>query len=161
MVLHIGMATKRSYYSIEQNAHRDGYNRYKDNSGRTLAPEQGVIDYGDCLETMHSSFDFEDLLEAWQTAVTESTNGNSNNINKIELRPSNDAGHFLCDYTYYNSLAWFARQRGALSDTSTRSRPVMFLHVPPESDNVSLERGRVVTCGLLKVMARCIGAYEP
>ena len=47
------------------------------------------------------------------------------------------------DYIYFNSLAWFGRRNGVLAGGEAKDRPVLFFHVPAESDVAALERGTV------------------
>ena len=54
------------------------------------------------------------------------------------MRPSEDAGHYLCDFIYYSSLAevWKRKER----------KRVLFLHVPGEHQKEDINRGvHVVT----------------
>ena len=62
----------------------------------------------------------------------------------VDARPSNDAGHYLCDFIYYASLAHFYKAGG--------ERPVMFLHVPGEAEEEDIERGREVAIALIRGM---------
>ncbi|OLL26830.1 Pyroglutamyl-peptidase 1 [Neolecta irregularis DAH-3] len=47
-----------------------------------------------------------------------------------QISVSSDAGHFVCDYTFYTSL----------SATRNKNSPVMFIHVPPEAENLTTEQ---------------------
>ena len=60
-----------------------------------------------------------------------------------DLRPSNNAGHYLCDFTYYACVFeyWRREPRG--------QRPCMFLHVPSGLEEEDIERGREVALGLI------------
>lgn len=64
-------------------------------------------------------------------------------IQEEDLRPSYDAGHFLCDFIYYTGLVeyWKQNPRG--------DRPVTFLHVPGDYTEEALQRGVKVASGLI------------
>ena len=147
------MATGRDFYCLERRAHRDGYNLYPDVDGHLTHCEnlRSSIWRGLPAE-LTPSFDTLQLFQRWRDGVPPALKG--------KLRPSDDAGFFLCEFIYYTSLAWFqqlgedsagvgvgtrARTRvGAGSSTTTTTiatatakqtqtqihRPVMFLHVP-------------------------------
>ncbi|EPE26302.1 Pyrrolidone carboxyl peptidase (pyroglutamate aminopeptidase) [Glarea lozoyensis ATCC 20868] len=73
---------------------------------------------------------------------------------ETDLRVSEDAGRYLCDYIYYTSLSHLAR-RG-------EEKRVVFLHVPVEADETHIKTGveatielirAIVESGMLKRMA--------
>jgi pyrrolidone-carboxylate peptidase len=59
-----------------------------------------------------------------------------------DLRISEDAGHFLCDFIYYSSLSELWKQQ--------RPRKTLFLHVPADASPSSIERGRDLTLNLIR-----------
>lgn len=67
-----------------------------------------------------------------------------------DVRPSNDAGRFLCEFLYYTSLVEYWRR-----DPSLR-RPVMFLHVPGRIEDIDIATGRKVTMGLIGAMVESL-----
>ena len=60
----------------------------------------------------------------------------------MDLRLSEDAGHYLCDFIYYSSLAHLYKQH--------RKRTVTFLHVPAESSARHIEQGVGVAINLIR-----------
>ncbi|KAK5628221.1 hypothetical protein RRF57_003936 [Xylaria bambusicola] len=60
----------------------------------------------------------------------------------LDLRVSEDAGHYLCDFIYFSSLAHLWKQQCA--------RKVVFLHVPLHSDAESLRRGVELVLTLIR-----------
>lgn len=60
----------------------------------------------------------------------------------LDIRVSEDAGHYLCDFIYYSSLAHLWKQQ--------RTRKVVFFHVPLHSDAESLKRGVELVLTLLR-----------
>lgn len=150
LILHIGMASGRDYYTAELYGHRDGYSKNKDIDGRTLPIDDGLIHFGDCPAMMTTSLDYDEVLAKWNTnllGLPESSPAHS-----ADCRSSEDAGHYLCDYIYYNSLAWFGRLSGKLDGGKASDRPVLFLHVPADSDLETLEKGQHVALALVEAM---------
>ncbi|KAL8836225.1 MAG: hypothetical protein Q9170_003002 [Blastenia crenularia] len=123
-VLHIGMAAPRKYYTMETCAHRDGYIA-RDEAGETLDGDTEWQDEYKAPEILRPGFDVED---------------------GVDIRPSNDAGRYLCDFIYYTSLVEYWRR-----DPDTMA-PVMFLHVPGRVQNLDIETGRKVALGLIGAM---------
>ncbi|KAK3096341.1 hypothetical protein LTR53_019380, partial [Teratosphaeriaceae sp. CCFEE 6253] len=59
LVLHIGMASGRSYYTAERYAHREGYTKHKDLDGCCPSVEQTEKDFGDVPDLLETSLDFD------------------------------------------------------------------------------------------------------
>lgn len=145
MVLHIGMASGNSHYEIEESAHRDDYSQHKDVNDHTL-PRDGTKQFPDCPRNIRPTLAYEKLWHEWFDMLDDLE------LTRKDLRRSDDAGHYLCDYIYLNSLVWYGRKNG-MEGGSLLDRPVMFLHTPPDSDAKSLDRGVHVAEALLKAMA--------
>lgn len=64
----------------------------------------------------------------------------------VDVRPSNDAGRYLCDFIYYTSLVEYWRR-----DPDVKA-PAMFLHVPGRIEDMDIETGRKVALGLIGAM---------
>jgi pyroglutamyl-peptidase len=60
----------------------------------------------------------------------------------LNLRVSEDAGHYLCDFIYFSSLAHLWKQQ--------RPKKVVFLHVPLHSDEQSIKRGVELVLTLIR-----------
>ncbi|KAK7632745.1 hypothetical protein IWX49DRAFT_563057 [Phyllosticta citricarpa] len=98
---------------------------------------------------------------------------------RVEVRPSDDVGSFLCGFIYWTTLAWFwarAQQRqkeerekadAGIVPTETQQaqqpqrlvapeeegeRPVLFLHVPGCPEERDLQRGKEITVAAIKAM---------
>lgn len=69
------------------------------------------------------------------------------------MRVSEDAGRYLCDFTYYTSLLQYWRDRGG-------ERPVVFLHVPGGTEEGDLVRGRRVVVALIRALAEGVEQRE-
>ncbi|EFX03845.1 pyroglutamyl peptidase type [Grosmannia clavigera kw1407] len=157
LMLHIGMAGPRLHYSIERIGRRDGYR---------------IADVDDCLPTVDSTnrqwawygvppsleshLDLDDVLPRWRAAVAAVSPESP-----PDLRVSIDAGRYLCDFTYFSSLAHlYRRGRGdpvitndqvTLPDPDSRLR-VAFLHVPASAAPERIATGRAVVVELLRAL---------
>lgn len=150
-VLHIGMASGRKHYCLERYAHRDGYVKNRDLDGKMPSADEGRTIFGDCPPKMTTSLDYDDILLKWQSnvlGIPEGTPGCD-----AEVKESHDAGHYLCDYIYFNSLAHTGRCSGKMQGGDITARPVLFLHVPAESNGDMLERGTTITTELIRAIA--------
>lgn len=67
-------------------------------------------------------------------------------IQGVDVRPSNDAGRYLCDFIYYTSLVEYWRRDPDMM------APVMFLHVPGRVEDLDIETGRKVALELIRAM---------
>lgn len=150
LILHIGMASGRQHYTAELYAHRDGYTKNKDLDGKTLPPDDGAKHYPDCPIMMTTSLDFSDVLSRWKLKIEGLPKGAA--AYGADCRPSEDAGRYLCDFIYYNSLAWYGRRNGKLDGGKVTDRPVLFLHVPAESGSEMIEKGTQVAQALIEAM---------
>ncbi|KAG5983708.1 hypothetical protein E4U55_007389 [Claviceps digitariae] len=138
-VIHIGMAASRTSYQIERRAHRRGY-RHVDVDGKF--PEEGIdglpddedwIWYGQPDEIL-SDLDIDDVHGRWQACSSKD----------MDLRISENAGYFLCDWIYYCSLSHLLR--------SKRPRKACFLHVPCEASEKQVVQGRQVAINLIRAI---------
>ncbi len=164
------MAGGGEFYSVERRGHRDGYGmadvdgvvlgdeagrerkrqkeREKEKDGEGGTDGEGAANkdkererekwiWADCPEELLTTIDIDDVWRRWRAALLD-----------IDVRPSEDAGHYLCDFIYYSSLAqlWKENPQG--------ERQVVFLHVPVQSDEASIEKGRTVLIELIRSMVR-------
>lgn len=146
IVLHIGIASPRPYYSVESLAHRDGYiitdiqgcNGFEDGERRwkeldlppTLAPGPESGKEGPYPPNEH-------FLETWRSHAPAQT----------DLRVSKDPGHYLCDFIFYTSLS--------LALMEGQDRNVVFLHVPAASQDADIDLGRNIATALIKTLVTC------
>ncbi|KAK1050400.1 hypothetical protein LTR74_017040, partial [Friedmanniomyces endolithicus] len=158
LVLHIGMASGRQYYAAERYAHRSGYSKHKDLDGCTPSTDQTERDFGDCPDLMETSLDFENVVQQWQSTISDSPE--TSPACGADCRPSENAGNFLCDYTYYNSMVWYGRRNKKFEGGPSSDRPVIFFHVPAESDEAALEKGTAVATALIQAMVEDFVAHR-
>ena len=133
-ILNIGMAAGRKYYSVESQAHRDGYKIRDVDGNLPTAQEKYWRDLVECPEIMKPDLNTEEVFARWKSNVDETT----------DVRVSTDAGRYLCDFMFYTSLAT-RKARG-------EAKKVLFLHVPGESDKASIEKGALVASALIRAM---------
>lgn len=137
IVIHIGMAGPRHQWVIERRGHRTGY-KTLDGEGNILQDQlPGMQERDDWVwkdmpEEIQTDLDLQDILMRWQ----------SRSPLELELRISEDAGHFLCDFIYYNSLSLLLKQQ--------RKRNVVFFHVPCDQDEKVIQQSRELAINLIR-----------
>ncbi|KAI5465974.1 putative pyroglutamyl peptidase type I [Mariannaea sp. PMI_226] len=136
IALHIGMAGPRPYYCIERRGHRDGY-EHQDVDGEFLDEKEERKPDSDWIwrglpEEVLTDLDMEDVLERWR----------EHSPKDMDLRISEDAGRYLCDFIYYSSMAHLSKQQ--------RPRKVVFLHVPADASETSVTNGRELAVNLIR-----------
>ncbi|QSS66220.1 pyroglutamyl peptidase type I [Histoplasma capsulatum] len=77
------------------------------------------------------------FLKTWQSLVPRTA----------DVRLSDDAGRYLCEFIYYTSLMHAYLER--------RNRSVVFLHVPGRADDEAIQLGKEVAAGLVRCLAAC------
>lgn len=60
----------------------------------------------------------------------------------LDLRISEDAGRYICDFTYYSSLAHLLK--------AGEERKVVFLHVPADASEGAVATGRELALQLIR-----------
>ena len=152
------MAVIAGEYKVERQGHRDGYHLHRttgeemrDVDGKTLKEcerEMGLEEgeyWRECPKVLQTTLDVDDVLERMRQpgpdGVLQLPEG-------VKVEASDDAGNYLCDFIYYSSLSHFWRKNSG----EDGERPVVFLHVPPESDEQVLSRGREVTKALIRAI---------
>ncbi|KAI2609756.1 peptidase [Hypoxylon fragiforme] len=136
-VIHIGMVGPQQVYSIERRGHRDGYDK-KDVDGQLLGDEQRREQEGDqwiwhdVPEELLTDLDIENIYKRWVERTPDT----------LRLRLSEDAGHYLCDFMYFSSLAHLYKQQ--------RAKRVLFFHVPLHADEESVSRGKELVLELIR-----------
>ncbi|KAF5266847.1 hypothetical protein FOXYS1_2292 [Fusarium oxysporum] len=134
IVIHIGMAGPRPFYSIERRGHRDGY-KHPDVDGEYIDGEEererNDWPWRGLPEEIETELNLNEILPLWQGHSSEA-----------DLRISEDAGHFMCDFIYYSSLSELWKLQ--------RPRKALFLHVPADASPTSIAKGRELTLNLIR-----------
>ena len=134
-MIHIGMATSRKFYSVERRGHRDGY-EMRDVDGELLSDtEEGKQEWDGLPKELHTDVNVDDVWQRWRAAIPDA-----------DIRISEDAGRYLCDYIYYSSLAQLFRK--------DEERRVVFLHVPVESNDAAVKAGVEITLELIRALVQ-------
>ncbi|KAK3382845.1 hypothetical protein B0T24DRAFT_672792 [Lasiosphaeria ovina] len=140
VAVHIGMAGPRPYYSIERRGHRDGY-AMKDVDGKFLNDTERRLRQGkdwvweDAPKELLTDLDIDDVLKRWKKYSP----------NDADLRVSEDAGRYLCDFIYFSSLAHLDKAGEPLN--------VIFLHVPSDSTDQAVTLGKDLLLQLVRSIA--------
>lgn len=77
------------------------------------------------------------FLDTWKSYVPAGT----------DVRVSNDAGRYLCEFIFYTSLAQ--------AEVEQRDRSVVFFHVPADYDDRHVECGKEAVIALIKTLVTC------
>jgi len=138
-MIHIGMASGRKYYSVERRGHRDGY-AMRDVDDELLEGtekrEAGELWAWEGLpEEILSDTNIDDIWRRWRAALPSA-----------DIRVSEDAGRYLCDFIYYSSLSYLLKKE--------EEKRVVFLHVPVEADEAALKTGVEVTIELIRALVQ-------
>ncbi|CRG90719.1 hypothetical protein PISL3812_07764 [Talaromyces islandicus] len=147
LTIHVGIAPNRQWYAVETRAFRDNY-RITDvdeklgyDDGEKIWKEKGLpgVLYPErpsgVKDTEHVVTPFppnRHFLETWQSNAPPGT----------DVRISDDAGRYMCEFIFYSSLA--------LAYEESRPLSVMFMHVPSATDDASLELGAEAAVALIK-----------
>ncbi|KAF7594217.1 hypothetical protein BBP40_009921 [Aspergillus hancockii] len=168
IVIHMGIAATRSYYAVETQAHRDSYHLsdvkgrvgYEDGEklwrelnlppvlrpGRAMGHRAALKDTA--VQSSVAVHDApqpyldphppnEEFLSAWKSFVPLGT----------DVRLSNDAGRYLCEFIFYTSLAQALRQG--------QHQNVVFFHVPGSCQDEDIQKGKDIAVGLIKALVTC------
>jgi pyroglutamyl-peptidase len=149
VILHIGLAAGRKFFSLEQGAHGRGYGQIPDVDGERFddSTAERTFPSSKFPVVLKTSFETSDVVARWKANLGySSVEGNAEDDDAPDVRLSADAGNFLCGFIYYNSLAHYFSLDHA-------ERPVAFMHVPDLSgDENKLQEGREVTIALIKAL---------
>lgn len=104
--------------------------------------EQVAEDWTCLPEVLKPSVDVMRVLRYWDKALEKNE----------DVRISEDAGRYLCEFIYWCSLAHREIQRNNGEGVEKRGK-VLFLHVPGEADGVAINKGVDVVVGLCKAIA--------
>ncbi|KAE9980753.1 hypothetical protein EG327_006445 [Venturia inaequalis] len=150
IILHIGLAASRPFYTLERQSPRSPYWTGRDVDNEIFSQKETdqlwpLLKFPQFLKP---TFDADDVYERWQSHIPDS---------KVDIRLSSDPGNFLCGFIYYMSMSWFWRKQA-------KERPVMFLHVPLLTGEEEVEEGKGVAIGLIKALVesrRELGVRDP
>jgi pyroglutamyl-peptidase len=155
IILHIGLAAGRPYYTLEKGAHGRGYGAIPDVDGERFPDDVADEKFPPELfpYVLHTSFDTSDVVARWRTKLGHSSadaqfpaHAQIHSSSAPDVRVSPDAGNFMCGFIYWNSLAHYYSM-------NEDERPVAFMHVPDLSDSdEKLDTGRNVAIALIKAL---------
>jgi pyroglutamyl-peptidase len=156
--VHIGMASGRKFYSVERRGHRDGYvmrdvdNEFLGDAERRKREGTDWI-WNNVPEELLSSVTIDDVWRRWRTALPVCVSVGCSGMwtmltfgQDVDIRVSEDAGRYLCDFIYFSSLAYLTKKE--------EERRVVFLHVPVDSDEAALNTGTEVALELIRAMVQ-------
>jgi pyroglutamyl-peptidase len=137
IVLHIGLAAGRKFFTLERQSMREPYWQKEDVTGQVFSREatEKLWPASNFPAVLKPTFDSQDVWLRWRDNVSSG----------LDVRPSDDPGNYLCGFIYYSSMAWYM-SRGS------EERPVMFLHVPDLPSEELVAGGREVAIGLIRAL---------
>lgn len=125
------MAAGRRHYALETLAHRDGYTiKDVDNCDGVDVGSRRWSEEG-CPSILEVGWDGGDVLGRWREELRSDSGAKETQIPDVRL--SSDAGRFLCDFIFYESLSLRWKEgRERQRQRQTRSSP---LEIPiPDAD---------------------------
>ncbi|KAJ2551730.1 pyroglutamyl-peptidase activity protein [Coemansia sp. RSA 1933] len=138
IVIHCGAGVP-GVVRLEKLAHRSGYVK-PGNGGESDVPVDNCVSGYDTADVLETAIDVDELRDAL------SNKGWSN------LATSLDAGHYLCDFTYYISLA--EGETTYKRDKQCQAPATLFVHVPPSrNDPYSDTELAEILCDVLRRIA--------
>ena len=139
LTLNIGMAPSRAFYTLETKAHRNGYEK-KDVRGE-IPDDCSRHERCNAPLVLQPTYDPEDVWRRWKSVLTTE-----------DVRLSDDAGRYLCDFIYYASMLeyWLRDPAG--------ERPCAFLHVPGPGEAEDILRGARVALAAIGAIAGSLAA---
>lgn len=139
IILHIGLAARRTFYTLERQSLREPYWKEKDVDGNVFSKEKTELLWSDCPNILKPTFNTEDVWRRWKSRLAVSSPDS-------DIRPSDDPGNYLCGFVYYLSMSWFFKRN------HKGERPVMFLHVPDCPNPADVEEGRTIAIELIRAL---------
>lgn len=146
VIIHVGVA-RPGKLRLETLAHKTGYNKRDANGSlapivtKLTTPTNLVRGFGEgyeaCEEEERSKVDVAKLV-SW-------LKGEGLGMGEEEVEKSLDPGRYLCDFIYYASLAE--------SKKAGKGTWVLFVHVPPAGEPLTVERCREAIKGVALYMA--------
>ncbi|KAG9037816.1 hypothetical protein FRB95_004103 [Tulasnella sp. JGI-2019a] len=137
IMLHMGLAAGRSYFTLERLAYRGRFGERPDVDGAFFPPEDARRMWNSLPTTLRPTFHCNDVWRRWRGLLVDST---------LDVRPSDDPGNYLCGFIYYSSLAYL------LLKEEKAERPIMFMHVPDLPTESDVERGVDVAVALIRAL---------
>lgn len=151
-VIHLGVHPNLGHgeFLIERLARRNGYKSEDVDGviGDEVLEEPEWSEWSNGPKLIHTTINVDEVIKHAKKHIEEPTN----------IRPSQDAGHYLCEFVYYRSLLHFHSEEGKrdgvnLKRSPALERPVIFLHVPPLLSEPAIQLARKVLKSILKSMA--------
>lgn len=154
LILHIGMANGWNHVTVEQGAYRqdmssswwgdlaeEGYYLKVDDAGQTVKDLKSMP-WTNVPMGLRTALNAEKIAQMAMLSQTMAGFGHELPINgtsvreltKVPIKMHDEAGPYLCGFIYYESMA--------TCFVNNRRANVLFCHVPGETDEESLRRGR-------------------
>ncbi|KXJ86878.1 hypothetical protein Micbo1qcDRAFT_236639 [Microdochium bolleyi] len=115
IVLHIGLATDRDYFAVEQSASRDGYHQYPDVERQTLRKDEGLAVWGKkSADKLETTLHLDAVVRSWKRNLSLPF-GDGGTVDGDPGRPLLKKGKGRGGGQKRNDAAWAARGRALAS----------------------------------------------
>lgn len=137
LTIHVGMAGPKQQFVAERRGHRDGY-AMKDVDGEFLRDQERRTREGKnwiwhgLPKELVTDLDLDDVLKRWKAHCPPGR----------DVKISEDAGNYLCDFIYFSSLAHLHK--------AGEKRNVVFLHVSCDCCDENVAAGKEVVLQLVR-----------
>jgi len=167
IIIHMGIAPSREYYSVETQAHRDLYlladidGRSGEDDGEKLWRKKEfpkLLRPGPTTTTLSTAIQAsttatttlgsvkmvayppnDHFLSNWKSFIPPNSN--------TDVRISDDAGRYLCEFIFYTTMSQLLSEG--------RDRNVVFFHVPDSCEDGDVKRGMEAAIALIKTLVTC------
>ena len=148
-VLHMGIAYPRQYYTVETQSFRDDYNYWPDVEGK-YARDLEDLPGGEHLwkNVYHAPKILKSAIKPTQDLWRRMQSLLPGKQCIADVRLSNDPGHYLCGFIYYQGLVERWRKHMDLN--------VLFLHTKGETDADNVAEGREVALAVIRAAIESI-----
>ena len=172
VTLCIGLAANRSYFAPELSAGGTGYNA-RDVNGKLYGKDRP---HGRLVTTLPYDALVEDWIGKVKTiSVTPDKKDStalfafSGDSLRAEARKSDDAGLYLCEFSYHVAQSYYLEYRHKAEDSPTTPKiqedrqpggPALFLHIPKLPTPAHITLGAQVAEALIESMVRGLLSQE-
>jgi pyrrolidone-carboxylate peptidase len=153
LVIHMGLADKQEYFSIERSANKEGYHEIPDVKRKVLTRAENKKTFGKSALSLASSLDLDTAFSALTSSLLgvhlpiegAIAKGKGKQKGKpLDVRLTDAVGNFVCGCIYYVSLLEMEK-RG-------KKKNVVFLHTTLLESEEELKVGVRVVEGVIRAL---------
>jgi pyroglutamyl-peptidase len=177
IVLHIGLASGRNYFAVEQTAPKSGYQWIQDVDNKTFTIAEQNSAWGDQPSVLSTNLDLHAAVSLWQNSTagitwptaSSSPSKSRSKVGKLvdvrmietfvgavtdgvmsaeDVRWSDNVGIYLCAFIYYTDMVEMSK------NGKDKKRNVAFLHVPDMNTTEEVEMGVEIAVDLVQALVQ-------